>query len=204
MRRRSPRPPWTGSRGATRRNLRSPHEPGRLLQLAPAIRLDAYLGATGAPPFDELNNANPAFFGASTGSSSDADRRVEDVPRVAVIRLAGAPRLSPPFVEEDFRFNGQYNMRGAKAREARWKTCVRQVDRDLGEASGRLFVERYFGPEGKQKMREIVTNVMAALEGQHPAGRRRAGRRSASAAGGRSSGRTAGPAAARPAAADRG
>ncbi len=134
-----------------------------LLHLAPAMRLDAYLGATGAPPFDELNNANPAFF-------ASVNRLVELTPLAEwktylawrVIRW-GAPRLSTPFVEEDFRFNGQY-MRGAKAREARWKTCVRQVDRDLGEASGRLFVERYFGPEGKQKMREIVTNVMAALE----------------------------------------
>jgi putative endopeptidase len=134
-----------------------------LLHLAPAMRLDAYLGATTAPAFDDVNNANPAFF-------SSVNRLVDATPLAdwktylawRVIRWA-APRLSTPLVEEDFRFNGQY-MRGAKTREARWKTCVRNVDRDLGEASGRLFVERHFGPEGKQKMREIVTNVMAALE----------------------------------------
>jgi endothelin-converting enzyme/putative endopeptidase len=134
-----------------------------LQQLAPRLGFDDYLRATTAPAFVELNNANPSFFSA-------ASRLVDETPVAQwkayltwrVIRWA-APRLSTPLVEEDFRFNGQY-MRGARQREARWKTCVRAVDRDLGEASGRLFVERYFGPEGRQKMREIVTNVMAALE----------------------------------------
>jgi endothelin-converting enzyme/putative endopeptidase len=134
-----------------------------LLHLAPALQLDSYLSATTAPPFDVLNNANPAFF-------SSVNRLVDQTPLAEwktylawrVLRWA-APRLSTPLIEEDFRFNGQYK-RGTKVREARWKTCVRSVDRDLGEASGRLFVERYFGPEGKEKMREIVTNVMAALE----------------------------------------
>jgi len=131
--------------------------------LPTGVTLDAYFGATSAPSFTELNDANPAFVEAFThlvATSPLIDLKTYLSWRV--IRWA-APRLSTPFVEEDFRFNSQY-LRGTKAREVRWKTCVRQVDRDLGEASGRLFVERYFGPEGKAKMREIVVNVLAALE----------------------------------------
>jgi endothelin-converting enzyme/putative endopeptidase len=134
-----------------------------LVRAAPRLEIERYLSGTTAPAFTELNNANPAFFTAVSGL---VDRAPVDEWKTYLawraIRWA-APRLSTPFVDEDFRFNGQY-MRGAKVREARWKTCVRNVDRDLGEASGRLFVQKYFGPEGKTKMREIVTNVMAALE----------------------------------------
>jgi endothelin-converting enzyme/putative endopeptidase len=129
----------------------------------PHLELAAYFDATGAPAFDELNNANPGFFEAVNGL---IDRLPLDQWQTyldwRVVRWA-APRLSEPFVDEDFRFNGQY-MRGVKVREARWKTCVRQIDRDLGEASGKLFVERYFGPEGKERMRTLVDNVVAALE----------------------------------------
>jgi endothelin-converting enzyme/putative endopeptidase len=135
-----------------------------LVAAVPHLELATYFQATGAPPFDELNDVNPAFFEAVDGLMDsiplDQWRTYLDW---RVIRWA-APRLSKPFVDEDFRFNSQY-MRGVKAPEARWKTCVRQVDRDLGEASGRLFVERYFGPEGKQRMRTLVDNVVGALEG---------------------------------------
>jgi len=135
----------------------------QLLQLAPSLELSRYFADTQAPIFTDVNTATPDFF-------KDASALVDRTPmddlktylRWRVIRWA-APRLSTAFVEEDFRFNGQY-MRGAKAREVRWKVCVRAVDRDLGEAAGRLFVERYFGPDGKQKMRELVNNVLSALE----------------------------------------
>ena len=70
--------------------------------------------------------------------------------------------LPAAFVDADYRFNSAY-MRGTKAIEPRWQRCVRSVDARLGEASGKLFVEKYFGPEGKQKIREIVTNVMAQI-----------------------------------------
>ncbi len=134
-----------------------------LIRLAPSLELARYFTDTQAPAFTDVNTATPDFFKDVSGL---VDRTpMDDLKtylRWRVIRWA-APRLSTAFVEEDFRFNGQY-MRGAKAREVRWKVCVRAVDRDLGEAAGRLFVERYFGPEGKQKMRELVNNVLSALE----------------------------------------
>jgi putative endopeptidase len=37
------------------------------------------------------------------------------------------------------------------------------VDDHLGEASGQMFVEKYFGAEGRQKVHEIVNNVIEQL-----------------------------------------
>jgi putative endopeptidase len=131
--------------------------------LAPNLELAGYFTATGAPAFLELNVANPGFF-------QGVNQALETLPledwkaylRWRVLRSA-ANRLSAAFVEENYRFNSEY-LRGTRAMEPRWKRCVAAVDNQLGEASGRIFVERYFGTEGKAKMRELVNNVMAALE----------------------------------------
>jgi putative endopeptidase len=133
-----------------------------LLAGAPNFDFTTYFKASGVPRLADLNNISPGFF-------KDVNTLIEKTPieewktylRWRVVRRA-APRLSAAFVNEDYRFNSEY-MRGTKEMEARWKRCVRATDNDLGEALGKLFVERYFGPEGKQKMRELVENVTAAM-----------------------------------------
>jgi endothelin-converting enzyme/putative endopeptidase len=41
---------------------------------------------------------------------------------------------------------------------------VSSVDNQLGEASGKLFVDNYFGEEGKENIRHIVQDVLSELE----------------------------------------
>ncbi len=45
----------------------------------------------------------------------------------------------------------------------RWKRCVEADDRLLGEALGRRYVERYFPPEAKARMQELVKNLLSAM-----------------------------------------
>ena len=54
-------------------------------------------------------------------------------------------------------------LRGAKEIQPRWKRCVTATDRNLGEALGQLYVEKYFPPEAKAKALEMVHNLIAAL-----------------------------------------
>jgi endothelin-converting enzyme/putative endopeptidase len=53
---------------------------------------------------------------------------------------------------------------GVKEQRPRWKRCVSYVDRDLGEALGRLFVERVFPPEAKAATVDMVQRVESAME----------------------------------------
>ncbi len=131
-------------------------------ELAPNFRLAAFAKASGAPKFDSLNVATPDYF-RQTSSAIDAIplERWKNYLRWRIVARSAA-MLPAAFVDADYRFNNGY-LRGTKAIEPRWQRCVRSVDSKLGEASGKLFVEKYFGPEGKQKIREIVTNVMAEL-----------------------------------------
>jgi endothelin-converting enzyme/putative endopeptidase len=73
-----------------------------------------------------------------------------------------ASSLSAPFVEEDFAFNGKY-LSGTTEMKPRWKRCVESTDSYLGEALGQKYVEKYFPPEAKARMQEMVRNLLAAM-----------------------------------------
>jgi len=75
---------------------------------------------------------------------------------------SAAPYLSDAFIAEDFSFNGAY-LSGAKEMKPRWKRCVESTDRQLGEALGKKYVEKYFPPEAKARMQELVKNLRLAM-----------------------------------------
>ncbi len=76
---------------------------------------------------------------------------------------ASANSLSAPFVEESFNFYGRY-LSGAQEMKPRWKRCVESTDANLGEALGKKYVEKYFSPEAKARMQEMVRNLLAAMK----------------------------------------
>src|SRR6201987_866743 len=75
---------------------------------------------------------------------------------------AAAPCLSQPFVDENFRFYRQV-LTGAKKDRPRWKRVLDQVDVNLGEALGELYVEKTFPPAAKQRALAMVNDLKVAL-----------------------------------------
>jgi putative endopeptidase len=80
--------------------------------------------------------------------------------RFAIIRSM-APYLSSAFVEENFAFYGR-TLTGAPELRARWKRGVALVERAMGEAVGQAYVDRYFRPEAKAAMDDLVANLIEA------------------------------------------
>jgi putative endopeptidase len=74
----------------------------------------------------------------------------------------GAPFLSKAFVDEHFAFNGQA-LSGTPQQRERWKRGVDNASFALGEAIGKLYVERHFSPEAKAQVQEMANNVLAAF-----------------------------------------
>lgn len=70
--------------------------------------------------------------------------------------------LSDAFVEADFAFYSAY-LSGAKEMKPRWKRCVESTDDLLGEALGKKYVEKYFPPEAKARMLDLVKNLRLAM-----------------------------------------
>ncbi|HEX7030387.1 MAG TPA: M13 family metallopeptidase, partial [Gammaproteobacteria bacterium] len=66
---------------------------------------------------------------------------------------------------DTLRFNYRNKLvRGQQVQQPRWKRGISLVDDVLGEAVGKIYVERAFPPEAKAKMEELVANVIAAFE----------------------------------------
>jgi len=70
--------------------------------------------------------------------------------------------LPRAFVDEGFAFYGKVLTGTPKLRE-RWKRAVDATDAALGEAVGKLYVERYFPAEAKARIEEMVRNEITAF-----------------------------------------
>jgi predicted metalloendopeptidase len=73
-----------------------------------------------------------------------------------------AAYLPKRFDDARFAFYGQ-TLRGQPQQRERWKRAVDEVNGALGELVGQLYVARYFPPESKAKMQELVANLRASL-----------------------------------------
>ena len=133
-----------------------------------------------ADGFAEINVNQPSYLTGLGGLL--ADDRLEDWRawlRLQVVR-ASAPFLPQPFVDENFAFYGT-QLTGVPVNRERWKRGVSLVEAALGEAVGRIYVERHFPPQAKVEMDGLVANLIEAyrqsisqLEWMTPATRERA------------------------------
>ncbi len=96
-----------------------------------------------------------------------ADTSVEDWKAYMLFNTLSsyAGQLPKIFDDENFAFYGTV-LRGQPKQRDRWKRGVRLVSGTLGEAIGQVYVKKYFPPESKVKMIELVENLRTAL-GQH-------------------------------------
>ncbi|MGQ0723363.1 MAG: M13 family metallopeptidase [Candidatus Eiseniibacteriota bacterium] len=71
--------------------------------------------------------------------------------------------LLPKAVDDaHFEFQSQA-LTGAQQQRDRWKRAVQFVNGTMGEAVGRIYVERHFPPESKRRMDELVDNLIVAM-----------------------------------------
>ena len=74
---------------------------------------------------------------------------------------ARAAFLSDAFVDENFAFYGT-QLTGVPVNRERWKRGVGLAEAAMGEAIGRVYVERHFPPAAKAAMDELVANLIEA------------------------------------------
>ncbi|MGA2187163.1 MAG: M13-type metalloendopeptidase [Steroidobacteraceae bacterium] len=74
---------------------------------------------------------------------------------------AAAPYLSKAFVDERFAFTGT-TLRGIPQNRPRWKRGMTVIDEAMGEAIGRLYVARFFPPQNKARMEDLVRHLIEA------------------------------------------
>ncbi|HEX7210282.1 MAG TPA: M13-type metalloendopeptidase [Propionibacteriaceae bacterium] len=109
----------------------------------------------------ELVAMQPSFFtGVSALLTEDRLPAWRAWARWKVINSL-SPYLSNAFVEENFRFYGTVLMGTPELRE-RWKRAVALVEASVGEAVGKIYVGRYFSRVAKDRMDQLVANLIEA------------------------------------------
>ena len=134
----------------------------QLKEMAPHVDWAGYFQHKGLPTDVDMNVDQPKFL-------QEVDRQMQQTSladwKVYLkwqLLESVANSLSAPFVEENFAFNGKY-LAGATEIKPRWKRCVESTDALLGEALGQKYVQKYFPPEAKARMQEMVQNLLAAM-----------------------------------------
>jgi endothelin-converting enzyme/putative endopeptidase len=133
-----------------------------LEKISPDFAWTIFFTKVGLPSLGSLNVTSPNFFQAMNEEIANESLGDWKVYLRWHLAHADAPYLSSPFVNENFAFYGK-TLRGQLELQPRWKRCTQNVDNDLGEALGQVYVEKYFSPEAKQQALKMVKEIDAAM-----------------------------------------
>ncbi|AKJ03768.1 endothelin-converting enzyme [Archangium gephyra] len=129
---------------------------------APGLDWDAYFEAAGLGKQQEFIIWQPsALTGISKLVGSEPVQTWKDYLAFHALER-GAPFLSKAFVDESFAFSGRV-LSGAQQLRERWKRGVDVTSGAMGEAIGKLYVEKYFPPEAKAEADKMVRNIVTAF-----------------------------------------
>ncbi len=145
------------------RRLKNPMDAAGLKGLTKDFDWNAYWAALGATPPAKINVTEPKFFkGASKVLRKTSLPELKTWFRWTTIN-ARARALPAKVFEADFDFYDR-TLQGAKEMPPRWKTCVRWVDDNMGEALGKVFVEKGFSPDAKAAAADMVARIQKAMD----------------------------------------
>ncbi len=130
---------------------------------SPGFDWPVFLAAAGFGEMPEFVVAQPDFF---TGLG-ELIRAVPVADWQTYFRFKTlkryAPWLNAAIVAENFDFEGRV-LNGQEENTPRWRRGVRLVNSELGEALGKVYVDRHFPPESRRRMDAMIAELRAAFD----------------------------------------
>jgi putative endopeptidase len=117
-----------------------------------------YFSERGVAKIPYVIVGQPTFFDAMSEMVRRTSKAELKVYLTWQLLHLGAPYLHEAAEEEDFDFFNK-RLQGQERPEPRWKRAAIVVDKAIGEASGQLYVERYFPPKARAKMVDLVEDI---------------------------------------------
>lgn len=144
------------------KNINNKMSLAQVKALTPSFDWDAYLRLVKSPSTPHYIVSSPNFF--KNMESMLNQHSLDDWKAYLRWQMlhGNADTLNDAFVNEDFDFFTR-TLLGAQQLRPRWRRCVRNVDGDLGEALGQVYVDRAFPASSKQRVLQMVKNIEAAL-----------------------------------------
>ncbi|GAB3615721.1 M13 family metallopeptidase [Okibacterium endophyticum] len=158
------------------------HSLADALALADGVDLGVWIDALEAAPgtFNEIVVREPSFLSGLASLLTEENLPLWRSWLAWKVVHSAAPYLSDAFVDENFDFYGK-TLTGTPQMRERWKRGVALVEGAMGEAVGKVYVDRHFPPQAKEQMDVLVANLVEAyrqsigsLEWMSPETRRRA------------------------------
>jgi putative endopeptidase len=130
--------------------------------MAPGLNWQRFFAAAGLAKQRDFVVWQPsALIGLSKLTASESLEVWKDYLRFHAIEDAAA-YLPKKFVDEHFAFYGKV-LYGTPQLRPRWKRAVSATDFALGDAVGKLYVQRYFSHQEKARAEDLVRNLLAAF-----------------------------------------
>lgn len=155
----------------TREDRRDPRKRYHMMTLDeikqrfPKFDWEKYFLLLGLPEVEKANVVNPAFTEFVTDFMTKlTEQEIKDFMAFETVNDA-TNLLSDDFVDASFDFYDRV-LSGKEELEPRWKRAMRIPNSMLGEAVGKLYVEKYFPEENKTYMTALVENLRNSL-GKH-------------------------------------
>jgi predicted metalloendopeptidase len=153
---------WTRVESRDSDKVYNKFEIGKLKTISAEFNWDAFLAAAGI--------SIPAVIVAQPSALSEFGEQLQKTPlpvwktyfKWQILRQY-AQYLSKPFVDEAFEFSGR-TLRGIQEQRPRWKRAVAVEEWAVGELLGKVYVARYFSPDAKVRMEQLVQNLLKAYE----------------------------------------
>ena len=107
--------------------------------------------------------AQPSFFKRFAELASTTPLETWKAWLAARYLTSSAPFISQAFADARFDFFGR-DLSGQEIPRTRWRRGVALVSGYLGDAVGRLYVQKHFPPSSRDQVEQLVANVVDAFE----------------------------------------
>jgi putative endopeptidase len=150
---------------ATRDAVKSynPFDYAALQELAPSVAWDVFVrGLDAREAFEHVVVGQPSYLEGLSVALDEVG--IDDFKHWLAFHVvaSAAPLLTKELVDAEFDFTGRV-ISGLPENRERWKRGVSLVEGAIGEAVGQLYAGEYFPPAAKERMLELVGNLVEAF-----------------------------------------
>jgi putative endopeptidase len=136
--------------------------PSRMADEMPGFDWEAWAKPQGLDRASALIFSQPAFFKQFAAMVPETPLATWKAWLAARVITQAAPFLTNALADARFEFFGRV-LSGQEAPRVRWKRAVSLVNGYLGDAIGRLYVEKHFPPEAKSRVQQLARAIVAGF-----------------------------------------
>ncbi len=152
---------WSREQNRDLAAIYNPMSSEQIFAAYPSIGLQAECEVLGIPAQEKVIVEQPSFFEKMNAYVEATDLETLKAYCLAHLVSGSCNALSDDFYTASWEFFS-HQMAGAQEQKPRWKRAMQVPNGLLGEAVGKMYVERYFPESSKQQMLELVENLRTA------------------------------------------